>query len=67
MAIGGAADIALQEFSLPTSDFSGGCKAFCLVDVEDGDEGSHFAEAMRDAASDAGGGAGNHGDLAFER
>ena len=47
LAIGYTADVALQEKNLASLllNFSGGRSSFVFVDVEDGDEGSHFSQA----------------------
>ncbi len=68
-AIGGAADVALQESrrAAVSFDFGGGFASLCLVDVEHSDECAHLGQTKRDAAPNAGSSAGDHRDLALQR
>ena len=69
MAIGCTSDIAIVEIGGASARRYGcGCLAsFRFVNVERGDDGSHFREAKPDAASDTGCGAGNDRDFALKR
>ena len=67
--IGSATDVAFCEERFPAlgSNLSRGFLALLRIDVEHRDERSHLSEADGNAAPDAGGAAGNHGDLALQR
>jgi hypothetical protein len=68
-AVGGTLNITIEKNRFPTLvlDFGYGLASIGLVNVEYGDERSHFGKAQRDAMSDARCGAGDDRDFVFER